>query len=159
MNEDKYILKEDKDSLDEHLVDAQDNAEDIKVKEAIFKRENEISGLLKASKAVLKYSDFKTSSRVIFDACTELLGVPAGYVALLTPDKKENLVVFLNPGNYICAVDPELPMPIRGIRGEVVKSKKPLYNNNFPETDWLRFMPEGHVVLENVMFTPLIIDD
>ena len=142
-----------------NLENVQDKNEDNKVKEAILKREKEISALLEASRAVLKYSDFKTSSKAIFDACTELIGVPAGYVALLTPDKKENLVVFLNPGNYLCTVDPDLPMPIRGMRGEVVKSKKPLYNNNFPETDWLRFMPNGHVDLENVLFTPLIIND
>ena len=104
-----------------NLVDVQDNNEDNKAKAAILKREKEISGLLKASRAVLKYSDFKTSSKAIFDACTELIGVSAGYVALLTPDKKENLVVFLNPGEYVCTVDPDLPMPIRGMRGEVVK--------------------------------------
>ena len=108
---------------------------------------------------VLKYADFETSSKAIFDACTKLIGAPAGYVALLTPDKKENLIVFLNPGGYICTVDPTLPMPIRGMRGEVVKSKKALINNNFQETDWIHFLPKGHVGLKNVMFTPLIFDD
>ena len=129
------------------------------MKEAILKREKEISGLLKASRAVLKCSDFKTSSRAIFDACTELIGVPAGYIGLLTPNKEEIQIVFLDPGIYTCTVNPDLPMPIRGMRGEVVKSKKPLYNNNFPETDWLRLMPKGHVDLENVLFTPLLIND
>ena len=159
MNEDNYALKEDESSLDEHCEHVQDIPEDKKAKEAILKGEKEISALLKASRAVLQYSDFKTSSKAIFDACTELIGAPAGYVALLTPDGKENQVVFLNTGEYICTVDPELSMPIRGMRGEVVKSKKPLYNNNFPETDWLRFMPKGHGYLENVLFTPLLIDD
>ncbi len=45
MNEDKYILKEDKDSLDEHLIDVQDNTEDKKAKEAILNREKEFSEL------------------------------------------------------------------------------------------------------------------
>ena len=159
MNEDNYALKEDESSLNEHCEHVQDILEDKKVKEAILKGEKEISALLKASRAVLQYSDFKISSKAIFDACTELIGAPAGYVALLTPDRKENQVVFLNTGEYICTVDPDLSMPIRGMRGEVVKSKKPLYNNNFPETDWLRFMPKGHGYLENVLFTPLLIDD
>ena len=158
-NKDKYISKEDKGSLHEDLEHVQDITEDKKVKEAILKREKEISALLKASRAVLKYSDFTTSSKAIFDACTELIGAPAGYVALLTPDKKENHVVFLNTGDYICTVDPDLSMPIRGMRGEVVKSKKPLYNNSFQETDWLRLMPKGHGFLENVLFTPLLIND
>ena len=159
MNEDNYALKEDESSLNEHCEHVQDITEDKKVKEAILKREKEISALLKASRAVLKYSDFTTSSKAIFDACTELIGAPAGYVALLTPDKKENQVVFLNTGDYICTVDPDLSMPIRGMRGEVVKSKKPLYNNSFQETDWLRLMPKGHGFLESVLFTPLLIND
>ena len=71
-----------------NLENVQDKNEDNKVKEAILKREKEISALLEASRAVLKYSDFKTSSKAIFDACTELIGAPAGYVALLTLDKK-----------------------------------------------------------------------
>jgi len=126
---------------------------------SISNSSREFSALLEASKAVLKYADFSTSSKAIFDACTELIGAPAGYIALLTPDKKENLIVYLNPGGYICTVDQDLPMPIRGMRGEVVKSKKALYNNNFPETDWLQFLPNGHVDLECVMFIPLIIND
>jgi PAS domain S-box-containing protein len=101
----------------------------------------------------------RSSSKAIFKACTELIGAPAGYVALLTPDKKENQIVFLNPGGYICTVDEDIPMPIRGMRGEVVKSKKASYDNNFLATDWLQFLPNGHVDLENVLFVPLMIDN
>jgi len=51
--------------------------------------ESEISALLKASRTVLKNKEFPDSARAIFDACKELLGATAGYVALLSDDGKE----------------------------------------------------------------------
>ncbi|KKM02287.1 hypothetical protein LCGC14_1785940, partial [marine sediment metagenome] len=145
--------------INNYLVQIQDVTERKYGEKEIQKHNREYTALLEASKAVLKNNDFVLSSKAIFNACTKLLGAPAGYIALLTPDKEENQIVFLNPGGYICSVDSELPMPIRGMRREVIKSKKALYNNNFQETDWTQFLPNGHVNLESVLFIPLIIDN
>jgi PAS domain S-box-containing protein len=121
-------------------------------------RESEISALLKGSRAVLQHKEFQYSARAIFDACKELIGATAGYVALLSDDGKENEVLFLDSGGLPCTVDPSLPMPIRGLRGEVYNSGKVAIENDFPQSEWQKFSPEGHVLLQNVMFAPLTIE-
>ncbi|MBN1244189.1 PAS domain S-box protein [Candidatus Bathyarchaeota archaeon] len=122
-------------------------------------RESEISALLKASKAVLYHSEFQHVARAIFDACKELVGASAGYVALLSKEGKENDVLFLDSGMLPCTVDPTLPMPIRGLRGETYRTGKVAYHNDFLHSKWAKLMPEGHVKLKNVLFAPLIIDN
>ncbi|MGD0645838.1 MAG: PAS domain S-box protein [Candidatus Bathyarchaeia archaeon] len=126
--------------------------------EELQRRESEISALLKASKAVLQNKDFQDSARAIFDACKELIGATAGYVALLSKNGKENEVLFLDSGGLPCTVDPLLPMPIRGLRAEAYSSRKVAVENKFKQSEWTKFMPEGHVQLTNVLFAPLIIE-
>ena len=120
--------------------------------------ESEISALLKASRAVLQNKEFPDSARAIFDACKELIGATAGYVALLSDDGKENEVLFLDSGGLPCTVDPSLPMPIRGLRAEAYNSGKVAIENDFPQSEWQKFSPEGHVQLKNVLFAPLMIE-
>ncbi len=127
--------------------------------QAIQKRTKEISMLLDASRAVLQYNDFEIVASLIFNSCMTLIGAEAGYIGILTPDKKQNQIIFSNPGKLQCEVDLDLPVPIRGIHGEVIKSKKTLYQNNFSNSDWINFLPEGHIPVNNVLFAPLIIND
>lgn len=115
----------------------------------------ELNALLEATKNVLEYKNFEKASRAIFDSCRELIGAKSGYVALLSEDGAENELVFLESGGLPCSVDPELPMPIRGLRAESYKSGKAVYENDFMKSDWIKFMPGGHVTLKNVMFAPL----
>ncbi len=119
------------------------------------KQQLEISALLDASKAVLEYNDFKEAARSIFDSLKNLIGANSGYVALLSEDGSENEILFLDSGGLPCNVDPELTMPIRGLRAECYKTGKTVYDNDFKNSKWAKLMPEGHVVLENVLFTPL----
>ncbi len=122
------------------------------------RREAEISALLEASSAVLKYPDFNSAARAIFDSCKNLIGATSGYIALLSKDGTENEVLFLDSGGLPCTVDSTLPMPIRGLRGEAYQSFKTVYDNNFAASKWMEFMPEGHVRLDNVMFAPMVIE-
>ena len=48
----------------------------------------------------------------------EATGAPSGYIALLSEDGEENELVFLESGGLPCSVDPELLMPVRGLRAE-----------------------------------------
>ena len=121
-------------------------------------RQSEVAALLEASKAVLVHREFSKASKVIFDSCKNLLGATAGYVALLSEDEKENQVLFLDAGELPCTVDPTLPMPIRGLRASSYLTGKVACNNDFVNSQWVKLMPKGHVVLNNVMFAPLIID-
>ena len=122
------------------------------------RREAEISALLEASSTVLKYPDFNTAARAIFDSCKNLIGATSGYIALLSKDGTENEVLFLDSGGLPCTVDSTLPMPIRGLRGEAFQSVKTVYDNDFAASKWMQFMPEGHVRLDNVMFAPMVIE-
>lgn len=118
----------------------------------------ETAALLEGTSAALKYTTFNQSARALFDVCKHLVGAQAGYVALLTPDQSQNELVFLDPGGMDCTVDPSLPMPIRGLRAEVFHFQKTVYENEFPSSPWVEYLPEGHAQLENVLFAPLVID-
>ncbi len=129
------------------------------LEELVNERTTEISALLECSRIVLKHSEFNTSARLIFEKCKQTIGAQAGYIALLNETGTENEVCFLDAGELPCTVDPSLRMPIRGLREEVFKQGRPLFDNNFSESQWQQFLPLGHVVCENVLFAPLIIDE
>ncbi len=123
------------------------------------KIQSELSNLIYATQAVLELEDFQKAAKKLFDVCRNLTGAKSGYVALLSEDGKENEVLFLESGGLPCSVDPYLPMPIRGLRAESYKYAKAVYDNDFMKSEWIKFMPEGHVDLNNVMFVPLIIKE
>jgi PAS domain S-box-containing protein len=118
----------------------------------------EIDALQEGSKAVLKYPDFFSSAKAIFNSCKKIIGAKSGYIALASDDGKENVVLFLDAGGLACTVDPNLPMPIRGLRGQVFQAARVAYDNDFSGSRWMKFIPEGHVKLKNVLFAPLIND-
>ncbi len=120
-------------------------------------RQTELSMLLKGAHAVLEQHEFTVTARAIFDTCKDLIGATSGYVALLSEDGAENEVLFLESGGLPCTVDPSLPMPIRGLRSETYHTGKAAYHNDFPNSHWVKFMPEGHVEMQNVLFAPLTI--
>ncbi len=144
--------------LQVELEERKQTEEDLKhALEASRRREREVSALLHGAKAVLQYHDFQETAKIIFDQCKELLGATAGYVALLSDEGDENDVLFLDSGGLPCTVDPELPMPIRGLRAEAYHNLEAVYDNEFSTSKWMECMPQGHVDLHNVLFAPLII--
>jgi hypothetical protein len=120
-------------------------------------RGEELKALMKGAKAVLESKGFQEAARSIFDHCKKLIGAASGYVALLNETGQENEVLFLDSGGLPCDVNPELPMPIRGLRADAYLENKAVYHNDFMRSPWVRYMPKGHVVLKNVMFAPLVI--
>lgn len=123
------------------------------------RRKKELEAFMQSSKAVLAVQKFSDSARSIFNYCKDLIGATSGYVALLSADGTENELLFLESGGMPCSVDPHLPMPIRGLREEAYRSHLAVYNNDFMKSPWAGLMPEGHVVLSNVLFAPLVISD
>jgi two-component sensor histidine kinase len=118
-----------------------------------------VSALHKASLAVLENRSFEETARTIFDIAKEVTGATAGYIALLSDDGSENEVLFLDDGGMGCSVNPDLPMPIRGLRSLAYKSGAAVVDNSFMESEWEQFLPSGHVRLENVLFAPLPIEN
>lgn len=117
-----------------------------------------MDAIVKGARAILEKKNFQDSARAIFDCCCEMTGAQSGYVALLSPEGNENEVLFLESGDIPCTVDPELPMPIRGLREQAYRTSKVVYENDFMDSEWVGFMPDGHVALANVMFAPLNLD-
>lgn len=117
-----------------------------------------ITAMLEGSGAVLRHREFGDAARAIFDTCKELIGASAGYVALLSEDGSENEVLFLDAGGLPCSVDPDLPMPIRGLRERAYREQRAVFDNDFFNSDWMKLMPKGHVRLDNVLFAPLVLD-
>ncbi len=120
-------------------------------------REVEIAALLRVTRAVLESGDFVQKARIIYDHCKGLVGATSGYVALLGADGAHNEVLFLDAGGMPCSVDPELPMPIRGLRAEAYRSGRPIYDNAFEDSRYAAFLPAGHAPLKNVLFAPMVI--
>ncbi len=118
-----------------------------------------LESMFRAAKVVLKMDNFQEAARHIFDSAAELTGASSGYVALLSMDEKNNELVFLESGGRQCSVDPNLPMPVRGFRAEAYRQNKVVFDNDFANSEWMRFMPHGHMRLDNVLFTPLVIED
>jgi PAS domain S-box-containing protein len=121
-------------------------------------RQLEISLLLTGASAILKHRQFEDAARTIFDSCKNIVEASAGYVALLSKEGTENEVLFLDSGGLQCRVDPSLAMPIRGLRAEAYNLGKVVYDNDFSISEWVRYLPIGHVGLDNVLFAPLIIE-
>ncbi|RJP19292.1 MAG: PAS domain S-box protein [Candidatus Omnitrophota bacterium] len=122
-------------------------------------KQKEFLSFLAGSRAVLESSQFDKVARNLFGICKELIKASSGYIALLSADGAENEVLFLDAGGLPCLVDPNLPMPIRGLRADAYHRKKVVYENDFHYSDWMEYIPEGHVRLDNVLFAPLIIED
>ncbi|OGP73877.1 MAG: hypothetical protein A2V86_00675 [Deltaproteobacteria bacterium RBG_16_49_23] len=123
------------------------------------RRERVISALLKSTQAILQYQEFKETAQSIFDSCKNLIGAKAGYISLLNKDESENEVVFLDSGGLPCTVAQDLPMPIRGLREVAYRTGKTVFDNDFSKSEYMKFMPEGHVSLDNVLFAPLMVKE
>jgi len=79
-------------------------------------------------------------------------------LALLTAVGRDNDVVFLEPGGRPCLADPDLPMPVRGLRATAYETLQPVYDNDFGSGPWNQLLPKDHVRLDNVLFAPLVIN-
>lgn len=124
----------------------------------VDERTRELSSLLKASHAIMEHRDFQSAARAVFDVAKDLIGASGGYVALLSENGTRNEALFLDSGGKPCTVDPNLPMPIRGLRETAYRAGKPVYENVFSKSEWIKFLPEGHALLDNVLFGPLMLE-
>ncbi len=147
---------------EKELLEAKEKAEESesKVKNLLVEmqmKNSEITALLDGAKKILEISSFEKTAKILFESCKKLTGAKAGYVALLSETGNENNVLFLDDGGDDCTVDPNLPMPIRGLREQAYLNKEAVYHNDFHNSEWVKFMPPGHVIMKNVLFAPLVI--
>ena len=122
------------------------------------KRENEITALFQCANLILLKGDFIYTVRTIFESCKNITGATAGYVALLSEEKTENEILFLDSGGLPGTVNPDIPMPVKGLHAEAYHNCNAVYHNDFAESECMKNMAEGHVNFNNVLFAPLVID-
>ncbi len=120
-------------------------------------RDEEKAAIISGISAVLQFSSFDQTAQKIFSTCKNLIDASSGYIALLSEDGSENEVLYLDSGGLPCSVDPHLPMPIRGLREVAYRDKRVVYDNNFGNSKWMKYIPGGHVRLDNVLFSPLLL--
>lgn len=123
-----------------------------------YSSEMKLDAVIKGARTILEKKNFTDTAHSIFDVCKDLIDAKSGYVALLSKNGQENEVLFLEAGGLSCSVDPDLPMPIRGLREIAYRTHKAVYDNDFMNSKWKSYLPEGHVVMRNVIFAPLNIE-
>ncbi len=120
--------------------------------------QEKLNAVVQGAREILDQKSFTEAARGIFEQCKKMTGAVSGYVALLSEDGHENEVLFLEAGGLPCSVDPDLPMPIRGLRATAYETQKAVYENDFMSSEWIEYIPDGHVVLKNVLFAPLNVE-
>ncbi|MFZ5906669.1 MAG: PAS domain S-box protein [Nitrospirota bacterium] len=115
----------------------------------------EAEALFAGVRAVLETHNFQDSAEAIFQSCKKLTRARAGYIALVSEDGTRNEVAYLDSGGMPCSVDPDHPMPIRGLRGKVYRSGTSSCENDFARSEHQRYIPEGHAALKNVLMVPM----
>ncbi len=114
------------------------------------------STFLECAHAVLKGEKFEVIARKIFDSAKRLMDTPVGVVVLLPKDGAENKVLFFGEtgSNYTVRSN----LSVQGLLDTAYRIQKVTYTNDFPNSSWVKFMPNDHVYLENVLFAPLTVD-
>ena len=141
--------------MKENIKNKSTNLDLEKTLSSLFQENKELKAILEVLQAIPLAKTFEASAHMIFNICKKLTKATCGYVALLSKDGSENELLFLDDGGLPCTVDHSLPMPIRGLRAFAYKHGQVAYDNDFSNSEWLQFMPHGHVKLHNVLFAPL----
>ena len=118
----------------------------------------EISALLESTRSVLKYHDFAKTAESIFHACKNLIKATCGYVILLNNGGTEDEVLFLDTGGYRCTIDPALKMSVQRLLRMSENTGKTMCLNNFVNSQWKGYPPEGHISISNILLAPMVID-
>jgi PAS domain S-box-containing protein len=150
------ILKE------KELLEAKENAEESesKFKNLLVEmqmKNREISALLDGAKKILEISSFEKTAKILFDSCKKLTGAKVGYVSLLSETGEENIVSFLDNVADNGTLDTNLPIHVSSIREQAYRKKETVYHNDFHKSEWEKHMPDGYVIMKNVLFAPLVL--
>lgn len=114
--------------------------------------------IIKCVGLILNHEPFATTVRNIFASCKNILNAQAGYVALIDHTGKYFEVLHLDNGGLPSTINYDSPMPIRGLRQEVLQKKAALICNDFNKSKWMKLLPRGHAKIDNVLFAPLVVE-
>jgi len=116
------------------------------------------AAIIQCVELILNQEPFVVTVRNIFTSCKNILHAQAGYVALIDHTGKYFEVLHLDNGGLPSTINYDSPMPIRGLRQEVLQKKAALFCNDFNKSKWMKLLPRGHARLDNVLFAPLVVE-
>ncbi len=116
------------------------------------------AAIIECVELLLRREKFIDTAHAAYCRCKNILGATSGYIALIDQSGKNFDVLHLDTGGLTCTVNSDLPMPIRGLRKEALQKEHAICCNNFKMSKWLKFLPKGHIHLENVLLAPLVIE-
>lgn len=119
----------------------------------------EAQTLWNGARAILAHREFEHAARSLFNAAKELVGAAAGHISVLTPAGTEDVTLLRDPGELAHTLEQSFTGPIRGLREEAYQGGKALYTNDYACSEWAEDVPEGHEAIDNVLLTPLVIDN
>ncbi|MEJ5300759.1 MAG: PAS domain S-box protein [Thermodesulforhabdaceae bacterium] len=124
----------------------------------VLLKRKDLNELLDISALIHQDLGFDVVAKKIFDVLKNLIGSSSGYVGLFNKEIDGFDIVYLDYGGFECLVDPNIPMPLRGLRAEAYKSGKFVIENDFENSKWMDLIPKGHLRLKNVLFAPMKIE-
>jgi PAS domain S-box-containing protein len=127
--------------------------------QALRRALDESHALLEASRAVLSVQDFRQAARVAFDAARRATGAAAGYVAVTTRDGADAETVFLDMGQGWPTDDSALPLPLRELNAQVLRTGEVTVDNRFADSSSAARLSAGLAVPRNLLFAPLAMDN
>jgi PAS domain S-box-containing protein len=132
---------------------------EIELAEAIeeLKQSNlETVGLLSSARSVLESDNFKQAARYILKRALKLIEAQCGHLSALDSQGEMQNVLWFEPGEQVCDLDPSQDIPVTGLHRRVYNMKRAFFRNDLDlEGDSLD-LPKGHVNLENILMVPLV---
>lgn len=130
----------------------------LKALHASRQREAEVSALLNGAHVVLEAQNADESIRSLCGIFKELTGATAAFVAITADDGQSSKIRHIDVGRRSCNVDSEHAdvIPVRGLLDLVYERRTPVCENYFMDSEWRQLLPEGHIVLDNVLIAPLV---
>lgn len=120
------------------------------------RHEKEVSALLLAACGVLEHKSFTHNARALLEACRNLTGATAGYVALPVPGQPRLSVLLLDSGSGPVPGDGLPLLALEGLRGDVYRSGKMAYDN-LAGDGAEPMVPGVPLTVENVLLAPVLI--
>ncbi|MCX5976087.1 MAG: PAS domain S-box protein [Coprothermobacterota bacterium] len=122
------------------------------------KHQEETLALLKGTRAILSLNSFHEVSRTIVDQCRELVGARAGVLTLRNEQESRTEALVLATGVFQVAFDPELFVPLHGMREEAYRNGRVVWENRATRNPLRDFSPDCDADDESILFAPLLID-
>jgi len=122
-------------------------------------REAEITALLESTRSVLKYPGFKEAAQEMFHSCINLVGATSGYIMLMEDNNQYCEMPFIELGGQTCTINLPIPLLVKGIHAQVCNNGQAVYYNDFANSKWQKYIPTGHIRIENALFAPFKIDN